>query len=92
MSVYSTRSPRQVHACEASRSAHYAVASQTHLAWRAGAICWHIYAGRHWYPDGGTLGYQLPLHRDATGGGEEPFCVRSFDLEKAKNKKRKAKK
>ena len=28
--AYSTRSPRQVHACEASRSAHYAVTSQTH--------------------------------------------------------------
>ena len=28
--AYSTRSTRQVHACEASRSAHYAVASQTH--------------------------------------------------------------
>ena len=28
--AYSTCYPRQVHACEASRSAHYAVASQTH--------------------------------------------------------------
>ena len=28
--LYSTRYPRQVHACEASRSAHYAVTSQTH--------------------------------------------------------------
>lgn len=28
--LYSTRYPRQAHACEVSRSAHYAVTSQTH--------------------------------------------------------------
>ena len=31
--AYSTCYPRQMHACEASRSAHYAVASQT-CSWR----------------------------------------------------------
>ena len=63
-----------------------------HLACRAGAICWRIYVGRHWYPDGGTLGYQLPLCRDATGGGEEPFCARSFEFRKSEKRKAKSEK
>ena len=52
--------------------------------WRTHALCVRQSRSFLWRVGSkADTGYQLPLHRDATGGGEEPFCARSFEFRKS---------